>query len=117
MRCCRCSSRRVRSLATRCERATTGWMVKRCQDLGCRSRQCKLGEGGLCWEEVRAHELHSSIPRARDEAILGDGVPADGESLAFVLMEIHHGKVVNPEVEEFDRPIAACDNHLVLIDL
>lgn len=62
-------------------------------------------------------DLHRAVPRAREEAVLGHRVPAHGEGLALVLVEVHHREVVDAQVEELEGPVAARRHQLVLVDL
>ena len=64
-----------------------------------------------------SYNLDGSIPRARQEAILCNRVPAHGKGLALVLAKVHDRKVAGGQVEQLQRAVAASDHELVLVDL
>ncbi len=63
-----------------------------------------------------AYNFDGAVPGAGDECVLGDWVPADGKGLALVFVKVHDGKVVDAEIKELQRAIAASDDELVLVD-
>lgn len=65
---------------------------------------------------MRTYKFNGSIPRTRDETVLGNGVPANRKRFPLVFVKIHDREVLNPQVEELDGAIAAGDDELILID-
>ena len=68
--------------------------------------------------KTKTYDLDGAVPGARGKGVLGDGAPGDGEGLALVLVEVHDGELGgDADIVHLDRPVAARDQQLVLVDL
>lgn len=66
---------------------------------------------------MSTYKFDGAIPGTRDEAVLGDGIPANRKRFPLVFVEVHDREVLHPQVEELDGAIAASDNELILVEL
>ena len=63
------------------------------------------------------HDLHSAVPGAGAETVFCDEIPVHGVDLTLVLLPRLHGELVEADVEELHRAVAARRHELVLVQL
>jgi hypothetical protein len=62
-------------------------------------------------------ELDCAIPGAGYEGVFGHRTPAHRKGFPLVLVKVHNRELVDTEIEQLQRAVAAGSQELVLIDL